>query len=426
MIERTALSEEFVHFNQSTLFLHYGIHQSEPVIRAKLALAEPDGFLAVRDRGIVAGAVSRRLTMTVRPGRTLPATGLGEIAVLPSHRRRGLLRELMRAHQRTSAEAGHAFTVLNASEGGIYGRFGYAPVTTDSVWTLDPRTAAIPRTAPCEVELLDAAAARTALPPAFDAYQRATPAELAREPAWWRTRFDCPEAVGAPADQHCVLARGKQADGAATGYALWRRPAPWSQETGPAPVIVDEFIAPDHTTTQALLAFFTGLDLCDRVEFRRRPLTAPLHWRFADPRSMRLTGATDRLWVRLLDVPAVATACLTGLDAPLTLRVHDANGPADGAWDIEPGPYGPARTAADLGPEADGLRVPYGPGCAKSRRGAADLELEAGDLAAVLLAGTDVPRLMAAGRLVEHTSGSALRLARALAGTGAPHCSTVF
>ncbi|MEV0279771.1 GNAT family N-acetyltransferase [Streptomyces sp. NPDC050610] len=406
MIERSELSEEFVHFNRTTLFLHYGIHQTEPVIRARLALAEPDGFLTVRDRGIVAGAVSRHLTITVRPGRTLPATGLGEIAVLPSHRRRGLLRELMRTHQRTSVETGHAFTVLNASEGGIYSRFGYAPITTDSDWTLDTRTAAIPPAEPCDVEMPDGETARTALPPVFDAHQIATPAELARPPLWWRTRYACPEAVGAPADQHCVLARGKPADGAATGYALWRRPAPWTQETGPAPVIVDEFVAPDHTTTQALLAFLTGLDLCDRIEFRRRPLAAPLNWQFADPRSMRLTGAADRLWARVLDVPAVATACLTGLEAPLTLRVHDATGPADGTWDVEPGPDGPR--------------------CAPSRRRAADLELGIGDLTAVLLAGTDVPRLTAAGRLVEHTPGSALQLARALAGVGTPHCSTLF
>src|SRR5207344_3532582 len=59
------------------------------------------------------------------PGARVPTAGVTVVGVLPTHRRRGILRELMRAQLDDVHARGEPLAALWASEGGIYGRFGY-------------------------------------------------------------------------------------------------------------------------------------------------------------------------------------------------------------------------------------------------------------------------------------------------------------
>ena len=59
------------------------------------------------------------------PGGALPCAGVTVVGVLPSHRRRGLLRRMMDAQLRDVRERGEPIAALWASEETIYGRFGY-------------------------------------------------------------------------------------------------------------------------------------------------------------------------------------------------------------------------------------------------------------------------------------------------------------
>jgi GNAT superfamily N-acetyltransferase len=71
---------------------------------------------------IVAGAFTFRLTV---PGGVLPAAGVTLVGVLPTHRRRGILRAMMRAQLDGVHERGEPLAALWASEETIYGRYGY-------------------------------------------------------------------------------------------------------------------------------------------------------------------------------------------------------------------------------------------------------------------------------------------------------------
>src|SRR3954462_14742995 len=87
---------------------------------------EPERSLAWFDGGrIVAttGAYSRELTI---PGAAIASAAVTAVAVVPTHRRRGLLTEMMRRQLEDVRERGDAVASLWASEAGIYGRFGYA------------------------------------------------------------------------------------------------------------------------------------------------------------------------------------------------------------------------------------------------------------------------------------------------------------
>ena len=69
-----------------------------------------------------AGAYPFELTV---PGGPVPCAGVTVVGVLPTHRRRGLLRRMMEAQLRDVRERGEPIAALWASEETIYGRFGY-------------------------------------------------------------------------------------------------------------------------------------------------------------------------------------------------------------------------------------------------------------------------------------------------------------
>ena len=74
-----------------------------------------------------AGTYDHRIRI---PGGDIPIAGVTLVGVHPSHRRRGILRELMRRQLDDAHERGEAVAVLWASEAAIYGRFGYGMATT--------------------------------------------------------------------------------------------------------------------------------------------------------------------------------------------------------------------------------------------------------------------------------------------------------
>src|SRR5262245_2508434 len=84
-----------------------------------------DRMHTVADDGrIVAAAGAYPFALTV-PGGKLPCAGVTVVGVLPSHRRRGLLRRMMDAQLADVRERGEPIAALWASEETIYGRYGY-------------------------------------------------------------------------------------------------------------------------------------------------------------------------------------------------------------------------------------------------------------------------------------------------------------
>ena len=87
---------------------------------------EYDRTLAAFDGDqIVATAGAFSLESTLPGLATVPAAGLGFVAVLPTYRRRGILGALMHRHFDDAQARGEPVSLLYASEAGIYGRFGY-------------------------------------------------------------------------------------------------------------------------------------------------------------------------------------------------------------------------------------------------------------------------------------------------------------
>ena len=64
------------------------------------------------------------------------------MAVLATHRRRGILRRIMAYQLDDVARRGEPVAILNASESSIYTRFGYGLATFFQSWQIDTKRAA--------------------------------------------------------------------------------------------------------------------------------------------------------------------------------------------------------------------------------------------------------------------------------------------
>lgn len=108
------------------VFNAFGKQPTEEELADEAMLLERDRSLLVEDGGqVVATAGAFSFDLTLPGGATTPVAGVTSVGVLPTHRRRGLLREMMACQLDDVARRGEALAVLTASDAGIYGQFGY-------------------------------------------------------------------------------------------------------------------------------------------------------------------------------------------------------------------------------------------------------------------------------------------------------------
>ena len=122
---RPIAEDEFEECLRSLELSFSGAITPEDVARERL-IAETDRWLAAFDEGrMVGGAAAASYRFTVPGGAQVRAAGVTAVGVQPTHRRRGINTSLMRAQLDDVRSRGEPIAVLYASEGGIYGRFGY-------------------------------------------------------------------------------------------------------------------------------------------------------------------------------------------------------------------------------------------------------------------------------------------------------------
>src|SRR5436305_12420615 len=89
-------------------------------------VVEVDRTFAAFEEGRIVGCAGVYTQQMVVPGGArVPTAGVTMVGVLPTHRRRGILRELMAMMLDQAAARGESMASLFASQGAIYGRFGF-------------------------------------------------------------------------------------------------------------------------------------------------------------------------------------------------------------------------------------------------------------------------------------------------------------
>ncbi|KUI26577.1 hypothetical protein AU196_02915 [Mycobacterium sp. IS-1742] len=292
---------------------NFGHVVDESAVTVWRSLIPEDAALVMADGSDVVGqAFYVDLQLTVPGGAVLPVAGITWVSVAPTHRRRGVLRSMFTALHDRIAAAGHPIAGLTASEGGIYGRFGYGPATTVNEWSVDRRTAQFRSDTPDPggVRIVTPAEHRDDFAAVYDRWRIATPGGLVRPPAMWDDLL---------ADRDDDRAGGSAlfAFLHADGYVLYR-----VHGAGPRHIRVVELTAATAAAHAALWRALCGLDLMERIDVATHPAD-PLPYLLTDARRVRTTAVADDLWLRLMDIPAALAARTYDRDLSAVLEVRD-------------------------------------------------------------------------------------------------------
>ena len=207
----------------------------------------------------------RRRRVPVRADRSRAASfrraGVTVVGVLPTHRRRGVLRAMMRAQLDDVHERGEPIALLWASEETIYGRFGYGMASRRardraSAGVLGVRAAVRARGhAPARRRRRGA----RALPARLGRVRRGTPGMFARTRNWWELRilFEPPERRDEGGPKRFVVL---ELDGRPEGYALYRLKPKWENGVSNRSSRSIEAIALDGRPTAELWRYLLDID----------------------------------------------------------------------------------------------------------------------------------------------------------------------
>ncbi|MGV0850334.1 enhanced intracellular survival protein Eis [Mycolicibacterium phlei] len=290
----------------------FGKYSSPEVFASWRTLIPADGSVVACDGDDVVGmAHFLDMQLTVPGGAVLPMAGVTLVAVAPTHRRRGLLRAMFAdLHDRIAAR--YPIAGLTASEGGIYGRFGYGPATVEQELTVDRRRAEFRADAPDPggVRIVAAAEHRDELTEIYERWRTATPGGLLRPAAVWdEILADREEDRRGGSAWFTLLHRD--------GYALYR-----VFGDDPMSVRVGDLVAATGDAHIALCRALLGLDLMETIRFETHRAD-PLPYLLTDPRTVKLSRQEDALWLRIVDVPAALQARTYQADMSAVLQIGD-------------------------------------------------------------------------------------------------------
>ena len=360
-----------------------------------------------RDDGRFCGTFRSWATeVTVPGGGRLPASAVSGVSVLPTHRRRGLLRGMAAAEHAAARERGEAVALLYASEYPIYGRFGYGPASPIATWTLDASQATFhgQPTGRVEVARVDAAT-RDALSAIFDQWRLSQPGELRRRDHTWDYDLGLrPTAWGS--DWKGFVALHRDESGAPDGYARYRGEEKWEQRQPRAVLHLDELHGLAEDAVAALWRFLASIDWVATIKAERRSPNDRLPWRLTNARAASVGELGDGLWVRLLDLPRALEARSYAGDATVVLEVADPD-------------IAGARPRVELQAGRDGAT------CRSTDR-SPDLTVDIAALGAAYLGGSRLRDAVLAKGADEHRAGALAEIDGLFRTPADPWCSTFF
>jgi predicted acetyltransferase len=341
-------------------------------------------------------------TLNVGGGRLLPLRMVSDITVSPAHRRRGLLRTLITQDLQEAVDKGLPVAALTASEGSIYGRFGFGSATRYRNVEVDTSSRFALRHLDDDgsIELVEPLEAWPAMADIFETFHHRIRGSVERPKFYEHFLTGAFDYRDGP-DKKLRVAVHLDAGGRPDGYVAYK-PGEYA-ETGRA-IEVSDLVA---LTSQAYLRiwrFLADVDLSTKVVWEGSPVDDALAYALVEPRVVKVTTVKDRLWVRVLDVVAALEARPWGADGEVVLEVTDSLGHAAGRFRV-----------TTSGGQAKVGRTDDEPG----------VLLEADTLGSLYLGDVPVHTLQAAGRITGATEAIGEWAAMADAGP-TPYCITGF
>ncbi len=374
---------------------------------------QPERSWGAVDAGRFVGTLRtlpRTLTVPGADGSTLDldVDALTAVTVAATHRRQGLLRQMITASLAAARERGDVLSILLAAEWPIYGRFGYWPASYWSDIRIDRRRrgATLAHPPVGTLRQLTDDEMMAAAPAVFDAARRQRAGQINRTAGNWELSLSPALRESTAVTRVHVAHENASAPGGIDGFVTWQ-PTSAFDWVDHASIRVHELFATTQAAYTDLWSYVCGIDAVAQIDATGRPVDEPVHWLLNDGRSWQAQNTLDSMWVRLLDVPAALAARRYAVEARVVLEVIDD----------DLGGYGAGRYLLEGGPD--------GAQCRPTTQ-SPDLRLSQRALAAVYLGQPSLSLHRAAG-LVDELTPRAIGRADAMFATAlAPWLATTF
>lgn len=347
---------------------------------------ELDRAWAAYDGKAIVGCTAVYSFRLAIPGGEVAAGGVTAVAVLPTHRRRGILRRLLGEVVDDCRTRGEPVAILTASEGAIYQRFGYGLASVKANLEVARRDVRfeLPGERAGTIRMLDRDEALQILPPL---YERAIiPGFISRSRDWWATILDDSTwRRGGASPRYIVL---HEVDGEPGGYVLYRIREEHDHLDSRSRLHVGELIALAPASELELWRFVLSADLINTVRYGNAPIDCPLLLQVSEPRRLAMTIG-DGLWLQLIDLRAALAARSYARADSIVLEVADELPGNAGRWRLDTRGEGATIERTD---------------------DAADLALAARDLATIYLGAFNASDLVRATRAQQLVTGAAAKL----------------
>jgi len=362
---------------------------------------------------IVGVSTALSLELSLPGSVTCAAGGLAWLTVLPTYTRRGILRGLMREQLADVQRRQEPVSVLTASEGEIYGRFGFGPAAYVMGFSVERVHAGFAHALEPigRMVMMEKAEALATLPALYEQFRSSRPGSVSRPEYWWAGYLADAQHyfLGSEGASEMFHVAHEDPSGAIDGYVSYRMKPEWAAGQPRYTLTVMELVAGTPQVYAQLWKYCFGVDLVHEVSFPKGMVDEPLRWLLADPRRFRVAALTDFLWVRLVDIPEALESRAYRSVGAVVMEVSD--------------PFLPENSGRyELVVERP---VPGGARCAPTTRDP-DLELDVAELGSVYLGGVSFTALAAGGRVRELSGGAAAKAARMFGVEVSPHCTTKF
>lgn len=354
-------------------------------------------LLAVDGDRIVGATADFPFTMTV-PGGSLAVPGVTWVSVEVTHRRRGVLRTLMREQLSGYRGRGVAAAILTASESGIYGRYGYGVASSIRKTSVDRRRVRLATPGDAgNVERVTRDVARERMPEIHQRWHATTSGALDRSPAWWDHLTVDRESTRMGMSEQFYLLH-------ADGYVAYRLKTDWNDGDPRHLCWITDYVVITPEAHRDLWTVLLGLDLVGTIESWRIPPDDPLPYLVDSGRLVRTAGIGDGVWLRPLDVEAMLSARTYAVEVETVIDVLDPM-------------FGGGRFLLKGGPDAASATPTDRP---------ADISFDIAALGAAYLGGVRLAPMAAAGIVRARDPFVLSRLDRALLADRQPQHGTAF
>jgi predicted acetyltransferase len=298
---------------------------------------EPDRVLAAFDGDEMIGTTQSYASSLVVPGgAVVPHSAVSRVGVRADYTRRGVLTALMREQLEKLPDP---VATLRASEGRIYGRFGYGLAGRWRTVEINTKRAVIPGEMAGRVRMIDQDTADKLLPELHEAVGLTRPGQIGRWAGWWaRARDRKSDAENSVT----VVHSGPDGDDGFLTYKVAE------EKDFQHRMSIQDFQWANDDAWRDLWIYAARLDLIDHIEVDVA-LDDPVSWLFEDPRVVHTKDVFDEIWLRLVDVPRMLQARTYGVAAPVVIEVQDRLLPANnGRYRVSPDGAERVDAPADL------------------------------------------------------------------------------